>query len=178
MMRLIQTFVLVLTVVAGASATANATEVGSGRNFGLGFELGDPTGFTGKAFIGRGNAIDFGVAFGGYGYGRCRNANGDRVYCDDSYGHDFSLIGDYLWQDNLVHQEVKLDWHIGAGARVIFWNAFNHGYVDLIARMPLGLDLYFRRPDFLEVFFEIAPGIILTHPDFDLDADIGVRFFF
>jgi hypothetical protein len=179
MMRLMHKIVLSLTLVAGAVATAQATEVGAGRNFGLGFEIGDPTGFTGKAFVGRGNAIDFGLAFGGYGYGRCRNAHGDWVYCDDrGYGHDWSIYGDYLWQDNLVHGEAKLDWHIGAGARIIFWNAFNDRYVGLIARMPLGLDLTFRRPDFLEVFFEIAPGIVLTHPDFDLDADLGVRFFF
>jgi hypothetical protein len=178
MMRLIQTMVLSLTIVAGAGATAYATEVGSGRNFGLGFQLGDPSGFTGKAFIGRGNALDFGLGFGGWGYGRCHHPNGDYYDCADRYGHDFSLYADYLWQDNLVHQEAKLDWHIGGGARIIFWDAFDHGYVDLIARMPLGLDLTFRRPDFLEVFFEIAPGIVITHPYFDIDADIGVRFYF
>ena len=178
MMRLISVIVLSLTVVAGAGATAHATEVGSGRNFGLGFQLGDPTAFTGKAFIGSGNAIDFGLGFSGFG-DRCRDANGHYYYGCNGYGHDFSLHGDFLWQDNLVRQQVKLDWHIGVGARFIFWDAFDHGYVDFIARMPLGLDLYFQRPSFLEVFFEIAPGIVIVpFAWFDLDADIGVRFYF
>jgi hypothetical protein len=178
MMRLIQVIVLSLTVVAGAGATAHATEVGSGRNFGLGFQLGDPTAIIGKAFIGTGNALDFGLGFGGWGYNHCRDAEGRRYYCD-RYGHDFSIHGDFLWQENLVRHEVKLDWHIGVGGRLIFWNAFDGGYVDFIARMPLGLDLAFTRPSFLEVFFEIDPGIVIIPPlGFDLDAAIGVRFYF
>jgi hypothetical protein len=179
MMRLFCVTVLSLTVVAGAGATANATEVGNARSFGIGFQLGDPTAITGKAFLNRGHAIDFGLGFGGYGYGRCRHNNGDYYNCGDrGYGHDFSVHGDFLWQDNLVRQSVNLDWHIGAGARLIFWNTFDGGYVDLIARMPIGLDLTFPRPNFLELFFEIAPGLVLTHFWFDIDADIGVRFYF
>jgi hypothetical protein len=171
--------VLSLTVVAGAVGTANATEVGSSRNFGLGFQLGDPTAFTGKAFIGGLNAIDFGLGFGGYGYGRCRDPEGRRYYCGDRGWSDLSLHADFLWQDNLVHSTARLDWHIGAGGRLIFWDAFDRGYIDVIARMPLGLDLTFQRPGFIEVFFEIAPGIvIIPFAWFDLDADIGVRFYF
>jgi hypothetical protein len=178
MMRLIIAFVVSVTVVAGASATASATEVGSSRNFGLGFQLGDPTAIIGKAFIGGGNAIDFGLGFGGLGYNYCRRPNRDRYNCD-GYGHDFSLHGDFLWQDNLVRQQAKLDWHIGAGARLIFWDTFNGGALDFIARMPVGLDLTFQRPAFLEVFFEVAPGIVLVpFAWFDLDAAIGVRFYF
>jgi hypothetical protein len=177
MLRLIRVIVLSVTAVIGLGATAHATEVGSSRNFGLGFQFGDPTGFTGKAFIGRDNALDFGLAFSGHFWGECRHGN---VHYDcDRYGHDWSLHGDFLWQDNLVRSSVKLDWHIGVGARVIFWNTFgNGGYVDLIARMPLGLDLTFNRPSFMEVFFEIAPGLVLTGVWFEVDAALGVRFYF
>jgi hypothetical protein len=179
MTRLISVMVLSLTVVAGASATARATEVGSGRNFGLGFQVGDPTALVGKAFIGGGNAIDFGLGFGGYGYARCRNGNGGWYYCGDRYGHDFSLHADYLWQENLVRGQAKLDWHIGGGVRMIFQDAFDGGRVALIGRMPIGLDLTFARPSFLEVFFEVAPGIMVVPPlYFDIDADLGVRFYF
>jgi hypothetical protein len=180
MTRLISVMVLSLTLVAGAGATAHATEVGSGRNFGLGFQLGDPTALIGKVFIGRGNAIDFGLGFGGWGYNRCRDSAGHWYYCGDRYGRDWSLHGDYLWEDNLARQgQVKLDWHIGAGARMEFWDAFDGGRVSLIARMPVGLDLTFARPSFLEVFFEIAPGLMIVPPlFFDLDAALGVRFYF
>jgi hypothetical protein len=179
MMRLASLLVLSLTIVAGAGATANATEVGSSRNFGLGFQLGDPTAITGKAFIGGDNAIDFGLGLGGLGYSRCRDNAGRRYNCGDRYGHDLSLHGDFLWQDNLVRHTAKLDWHIGVGGRLIFWNTFDGGDVDFIIRMPVGLDLTFARPSFLEVYFEVAPGLVVVpFAWFDLDAAIGVRFYF
>jgi hypothetical protein len=178
MTRLICVMVLSLTVVAGASATANATEVGSARRFGLGFQLGDPTAIVGKAFIGGDNAIDFGLGFGGWGYSQCRDNNGRWHDCG-GYGNDVSLHADLLWQDNLTRQQVKLDWHLGGGARLIFWDTFDRGYAQLIARMPLGLDLTFQRPNFLEVFFEIVPGLaIFPRLWFDIDFALGVRFYF
>jgi hypothetical protein len=178
MMRLFSVIVLSLTVVAGASATAHA-QVGHGRNFGLGFQLGDPSALIGKVFVGSGNAFDFGLGFGGWGYNRCRDSHGTWYYCGDRYGRDWSIHADYLWQDNLVHQQAKLDWHIGGGARMIFWDTFDGGDLALIARMPIGLDLSFQRPNFIEVFFEIAPGIMIVPPlRPDLDAALGIRFFF
>src|SRR5436190_19278760 len=110
MTRLISVMVLSLTVVAGASATANATEVGTSRRFGLGFQVGDPTAIIGKAFIGGDNALDFGLGFGGYGYGWCYEDNGNRHRCGGRYSRDLSLHADFLWQENLVRQSVKLDW--------------------------------------------------------------------
>src|SRR5262245_11059988 len=85
------------TVLPGANVRpAQATEVGGARRFGLGFQLGDPTAITGKVFLGGENALDFGLGFWGYGYGRCWNRN-DRAYytCDGGYGR-LSLHGDYL----------------------------------------------------------------------------------
>jgi opacity protein-like surface antigen len=177
MKRLFFVTVLALTVVAGAGATAHATEVGRGRNFGLGFQLGEPTAFIGKAFIGGDNAIDFGVGFQGWGYRGCYH-RGPNDYCGDRY-RDLSLHGDFLWQENLVHQQVNLDWHIGGGARVVFWRWDGGSDVGLFARVPIGLDLSFQRPSFLEVFFEIAPGLwLIPFADIDLDAALGVRLFF
>jgi hypothetical protein len=45
--------------------------------------------------------------------------------------------------------------------------------------MPVGLDLMFANPGFLEVFFEIAP-ILYFAPfvDFGLEGGLGVRFYF
>ncbi len=160
---------------------ALATEVGTTRKVGIGIALGDPTGIVGKLFLNPGNAIDLGIGWGRWGWGHgCYNKNRND-YCG-SWGRQVSLNADYLWQSNLVRGTAKLDWHIGAGGRVWFYRwAGDAGDTDLslAARMPVGLDLSFDRPEFLEVFFEIVPSFfVLPGPDLNLDAAIGVRFFF
>ena len=173
------------------STTAQATEVGNSRGFGLGFQLGSPSGFTGKAFLDRGSAIDFGIGWHGYGWyrrGRCWDDRRDVWYaCDPGWRYrNWSIHLDYLWEDVLAQGSARLDWHIGVGGRLIVWDDDyyydrygEHDDFGLIARMPLGLDLTFRRPDFLEVFFEIAPGLfVVPFVDFNMDAVIGVRFYF
>jgi hypothetical protein len=166
-----------LLLAATASGSAQATEVGYSRNFGLGFQLGVPTGFVGKYWVGRTNAIDFGVGFDGYYGGWCgNNRNG---VCDGR----FTFHADYLWQSNIVKSTAQLDWHIGAGGRVAIWNWGDANYFALGARMPVGLDLMFNNPSFLELFFEIAPVIYfgpnvgrVLWPGFD--GNLGVRFYF
>jgi hypothetical protein len=178
MTRVLTTTALALVVLAASAGDGQATEVGSSRRIGLGFQIIDPTAIIGKVFIGRGNAIDFGLGFGGVGYVRCRREGSRYDYCN---GVGFwSLHGDYLWQDNLVRQGgLNLDWHIGVGGRLVFDNASDRTYIDLIARMPIGLDFTFARPSFLEAFFEIAPGLVIVPPLwFDIDAALGVRFYF
>jgi hypothetical protein len=173
MKRSLAIAVIVLALLG--AGRAQATEVGGSRTFGLGFQFPAPTAIIGKLFIGHGNALDFGVGFGAPDYYHCRPH-----YDCGAYGHYISIHGDYLWQDNLVRQgNLKLDWHIGAGARFAVENAFGHGYPVLIGRMPLGLDFTFSRPSFLEAFIELAPGIMIVPPlYFALDAVIGVRFYF
>ena len=61
-----------LTVAAAtilsAASRSEATEVGTSRNFGVGFQIGEPTAITAKAFIGGAHALDFGLGFGGWGW--------------------------------------------------------------------------------------------------------------
>jgi hypothetical protein len=155
----------------GITSPAQATEVGRGRDFGLGVAIGSPTSIVGKYFVGGGNAWDFGLGFWTYGWG-CNN----RGFCEGRNFDVVTLNADYLWQDDVVAgSKANLDWHIGAGGRV--W--VGGGDASVAARMPVGLDLTFRKPSFLEVFLEIAPAVYIVPGLYvDLEALLGVRFYF
>ena len=73
---------------------------------------------------------------------------------------------------------VQLDWHIGVGGRAIVWNAGNGDTGAAIgARMPVGLDLMFTRPSFVEIFFELAPTLYLP-AGVVIEPALGARFYF
>lgn len=177
--RILLTAFAYVTLLAVLGGSASATEVGYGRNFGLGFALGNPTGFVGKYWVGRTNAIDFGLGFAGNYYGEFCTYRSNYDAC----GGRWTIHADYLWQSNLVKSTAQLDWHIGAGGRVNIWDYGDRNYVAVGARMPVGLDLMFNNPSFLEVFFEIAPVLYLA-PNVDtilwlaFDSNLGVRFYF
>ena len=156
---------------------SHATEVGGARRFGLGFAIGEPISLVGKYFLSSVNAIDFGLAFARVRRYCARVA----PYRCDRAGH-LSLHGDYLWQENLAREGFRLDWHIGPGARLSFNDNYYDEYADdvlIFARMPVGLDLTFQRPDFLEVFVEVAPALLLIPAvDLEIEAFVGVRFYF
>jgi Protein of unknown function (DUF3996) len=169
-----------VAILSAGAIRAQATEVGNSRNFGLGFQIGDPTAITAKAFLGRGHALDFGLGFGGWGYGWCRDANGNGYRCDD-LNHNISLHADYLYQENIVNMTNRLDWYAGFGGRVIMSaygdNNLSHDVV-VIARVPIGIAASFRRPDFLEAYLEIVPGIAVFPLGFNIDFGLGLRAFF
>jgi hypothetical protein len=175
----------VLAFGALAEKAAQATEVGGARPFGLGIAVGTATTIVGKYFLNPGNALDFGVAFWRYRHG-CWTDRRGVVFCDgygDSYRHGgYGLHADYLWQENLGRRRAKLDWHIGVGAR--YWRFDDDYYYDdargaLAARMPIGLDLTFVRPSFLELYLEAVPTLVLIpRVDLTLEAFLGVRFYF
>jgi hypothetical protein len=158
------------------SAEASATEVGHGRDFGIGVAFGSPTSLVAKYFVGGGNALDFGLGFWSYGWGCTRRAGGPR-FCDGYNAFDLLTLNvDYLWQDEIVSgRSATLDWHIGGGGRV--W--VGDGTFAAAARMPIGVDLTFRKPSFLEVFLELAPAVyIVPRIDLEIEAFLGVRFYF
>ena len=165
---------LVLTIGIGE---AYATEVGGARRLGLGFAVGEPTSLVGKYFLSSVNAIDFGIAFARF---RRRNCVAGPGYRCERFGY-FSVNGDYLWEDVLARDRFRLDWHIGPGARLSVSDDY-YGYSEevlIFARMPVGLDFTFQRPEFLEVFVEIAPALLLLPAiDLGIEAFVGVRFYF
>jgi hypothetical protein len=139
--------------------------------------FGSPTSIVAKYFVGGGNALDFGLGFWNYGWrsrNRCYGPQNED-FCDYDGFDVVSLNADYLWQDSIVRGTgANLDWHIGAGGRVWVGDGF-----AAAARMPVGLDLTFRKPDFLEVFLEIAPAMyIIPGLNLDIEAFLGVRFYF
>lgn len=175
---LLVAFVVAL-VAATAAADAKATEVGTARTFGLGVQLLDPTALIGKTFLDRYDAVDFGIGF--WGYGSCYRSNGETYYCRDSAAN-FSVHADYLFEEPIVERELRLDWHVGVGGRAIFWGYANDNAdrgTTLLARVPLGLDLTFHRPEWLEVYLEVAPALVVVPPlGFTIDVGLGVRAYF
>jgi hypothetical protein len=168
-------------IVSSDARRSEATEVGASRNFGLGFQIGEPTAITAKAFVGGAHAFDFGLGFGGWGYDWCRDSNGNSYRCGN-VNHNFSFHMDYLYQENLVNRTNRLDWYVGFGGRLITHaygsNELGHDVV-VLARVPLGIAATFRRPDFLEAYLEIAPAIVIVPPlDFTIDVGLGVRAYF
>jgi hypothetical protein len=167
---------LVMTTSMGE---AHATEVGGPRRFGLGFAIGEPTSLVGKYFLNPVNAIDFGLAFARLRR-NCDPRPGPGYRCE-RFGY-VSVNADYLWQDNLAREAFRLDWHIGAGGRLSVSDDYYYYYdeeVLIFARMPVGLDLTFAKPEFLEVFMEVAPALLLVPEiDLELEAFVGVRFYF
>lgn len=173
----------VTVVLMGANGVARATtEVGYTRHYGLGGVVGDPTGLSGKLWLGPTNAIDLGVGFYGYGVrGGCFRDRDGRAICDRRYGHGSSSIHlDYLWQSRLIDKTAQLDWHVGAGARAVFLRdpcAFDCWAVG--PRGVIGLDLMFNQPSFLEVFMELAPVFYVAPATFlALEGGLGVRGYF
>jgi hypothetical protein len=181
MKRLVLLTLATATILSTGAGRAQATEVGNSRTFGLGFQIGDPTAVTAKVFAGGGNAFDFGVGFGGWGYGWCTDANGNDYRCNDLHKY-VSIHADYLYQENILAMTNRLDWYAGLGGRLITWaygsNKLSHDLV-LLARVPIGLAVTFRRPSFLEAYIEIAPSLVVFPPlDFAMDFAIGVRAYF
>jgi hypothetical protein len=157
---------------------ARATEVGRSKDFGLGIAIGDPTSIVAKYFVSPENAFDFGLGFWRVSRG-CRGPDDDDI-CDEGGFGRLTFNMDYLWQQPIISGSgAKLDWHIGAGGRVWLWDDAAGGDFALAARMPLGLDVTFPKPDFLEVFLELAPAVYVV-PGLYLDFDVflGVRFYF
>ena len=164
--------------ILAVAHSAGATEVGYSRRFGLGVVVGDPTGLSAKLWIAPTNALDFGLGFWSGVNGDCFvNGNGDTI-CETAHNGTFNM--DYLWQSNIIRGSAQLDWHIGGGGRFIWWGGgCNINCVAVAARAPIGLDLMFQNPSFIEIFFELAPSFwIVPDLNFGIEGGLGIRFYF
>lgn len=126
------------------------------NGFGIGIILGEPTGISAKSWISSKTAADAAVAWS---------------------LHDPSL---HIHADFLVHYfnlitigEGQLPLYFGLGARIKLANETHFG-----ARIPVGFDYLFDDAP-LDIFFELVPILdFVPSTAFDLNAAIGIRYFF
>jgi hypothetical protein len=171
-----------LTVASAPDADARPRPNGSiggkkfeaNKGFGLGLELGSPTGLTGKYFLDNGtNALQFGLG-GYYGF-------------RDYYG--YHLYFDYLWHPvSLVSASAfELPLFIGVGARL--WNFDDRGrtrdYDGITGfgiRVPVGVSFDFNNVP-IDIFIQVVPVIDFYRGyyhsvGFWFDSSIGIRYYF
>ena len=135
---------------------ANAAER---KRIGLGVIAGEPTGLTGKFMLNDKTGIDGGVGW---------KTSGDS---------EFHIYADYLYHlyDILRVPQGQLPLYFGAGLRYVDRENKDDKFG---VRIPLGIEYLFQNVS-LGAFFELVPILNLTpDTDFDLEAGIGIRFFF
>lgn len=159
-----------LLTVGLAGADASADEGGGSDKgvFGLGLIVGEPTGVSGKYYLGNDTAIDFalGAAF---------------------LGRGVQVHSDFLWHPWVLDQQESfaLPIYLGAGVRVLRHNAGgddDEDHVRIGLRVPVGILFDFTKIP-IDVFAEIA-GVLdyRTAGDksfgFDFNGGAGVRYYF
>lgn len=131
--------------------------------FGLGLIIGEPTGISAKLWTSNINAFDFGLGWSGIDN---KNHSRKRVH--------FHM--DYLWHSfNAISSTERFPLYYGVGGRFTGGQDYESSLavrgVLGIAWLPHGIPI--------DVFLELVPSLeIIPSTDFDLDAAIGVRYFF
>ena len=155
---------MAVAILAGLISTCAFAQ----DKLGIGFILGEPTGFTMKYWLDEEHAIDGGVAWS-FGDGDGFQLHGDFLW------HNFDLLADAGGVDG------KLPVYAGVGARLKFREdeGRNHDDNDTVLgiRVPLGISYVFGGQP-LDLFAEIAPILDLT-PDVEVNFSlaVGVRFY-
>ncbi|MFQ5603326.1 MAG: hypothetical protein ACE5HS_08675 [bacterium] len=128
------------------------------QGFGLGIIVGEPTGISLKKWVGESRAFDGAVAWSFSG------KNSLAIHLD-YINHYFRFA---------KPDAGKLPFYYGIGGRL----KFDDGDDKLGARIPLGLNYHFENLT-LDLFVEIVPILdLIPDTEFDLNAAIGVRYFF
>ena len=147
------------------------------KKFGLGLELGEPTGVTGKLFLTPDNALDFGI--------------GDLYRNYYIAGSGIHLYMDYLWHPFVLTkaEAFYLPFYVGVGGR--FWNTdyCDRGNVNCASlfgvRVPIGISFDFNNVP-LDIFLQLVPTLDFYRNYYpgnrsvylDIDFSFGVRFWF
>ena len=158
-MKVIQTLVLVLVLVLVLAAAGSALAGKNTKGFGLGLMAGEPSGLNAKVWTGSNTALVAGAAM---------------LLNDDGRGTGYV---DYLWHvhDMTDTRNSIMPFYYGVGAR---YRAGDGTEDTWGVRIPLGLDYLFGNSSW-DVFGELVPIIeVAPDQDFDVNAVVGVRYFF
>jgi hypothetical protein len=158
MTRILTTMAAVLITVALFCGTAEAWT----RDFGIGVILGEPTGFTAKAWLDDEKAIDMAAAWS------FRN------------GEFFHLHADYLMHKGgfVEHEAAEHMVYFGLGALIEFRDDTNGHDTEAGMRIPLGMAVHLKAVP-VELFVELAPVMEVTpSTSLHINAGIGARYYF
>jgi hypothetical protein len=152
--------VALLAASTGTALAQSDANSSGGKQVGLGFIVGEPTGIDLKIFLNHVNALEFALAW------------------SLSNDNDIHLQGDYLWHRyDVIHIDTgdQLPLFFGVGVRIVLLENTK----DVVGiRFPVGLDYIFADYPF-DVFFELVPILdVAPDTDFDLEGAIGARFWF
>ncbi|MBA3538785.1 MAG: DUF3996 domain-containing protein [Deltaproteobacteria bacterium] len=161
----------------GARSSSKGFE--ANKIFGVGLELGEPTGLTGKYFLSDASALDFGIGW---------------IYSHYYYGDGLHLYADYLYHPtSLVSSAAfELPLYIGVGLR--FWDfnycdnrVCNYDGSAIGIRIPFGIAFDFNNVP-LDIFIQLVPVIDFVNGDyydryrdrahFGVDFSFGLRYWF
>ena len=183
MMEITPRKILAVAIAAALACSSSAAFAGRNRSFGgggfasngtfgLGLEIGEPTGLNGTYFVAPERAIDFGIG---------------AIYRTYRGGDGFHIYADYLWHPTtLVHaQAFQMPFYIGVGGRL--WNfcdgCGNGARADGIGvRVPFGISFDFNDVP-LDVYIQlvfVADVFVHYRDSFGpgIDGNIGIRYWF
>ena len=175
---------LLVAMAPDAEARRKRSFGGGGRSsyesngkFGLGIELGGPSGLNGKYFLTGSTALNFGIGWDNERY----------------YGYrDYRRRGVHLYLDHLWHpvqltetEPFKLPFFVGVGVRVWDWeDRYNDDGTVIGLRVPLGLAFDFNNIP-LDIFIQLTFVADYFFDDYygdtfgiHLEGSIGARYWF
>ena len=172
---------LVAVVMCGSSVSLAA--VGPAHPFGLGFQGGDPAGFSAKYWLDNDDALQFALGWRpGVRFGRGYYSSAAPLATID-WTHHFGRFGPRS-------KKVWFRIHVGAGAGMgyvsggCYYDSFGPRYcsgdtaVAAIGRVPVGFSAYLAKVRF-EFFAQIVPSWRLAPEPYPiLMGSAGVRYYF
>jgi hypothetical protein len=137
----------------GSAASAASTDINRQGNLGLGVEVGQPIGVTGKLWLSDMTAVDAALGY--------------------HFNHNFDTHADFLLHTNTLTSSMNgtLPLYVGLGARVLAGDDTQFGI-----RIPFGIS-YFLTSHKIEFFAEIAPIVDLSNFGADVDGTAGIRLY-
>ncbi|TKJ43751.1 hypothetical protein CEE36_03430 [candidate division TA06 bacterium B3_TA06] len=159
MKRILMISMLLLIALAGAAQAAHASH----GDVGIGLQLGEPTGITGKFWLGGNNAVDATIGW---------NIISDRFTLQAGYLYHFPLDV----PTGALAAYVGVGGLLGGGGYHPDHPHYPEAYILLAGRIPLGLEYIYSPVSF---YAELDPLIVLL-PEVKLGfgGGIGFRFYF